>query len=276
MSSSRVRLLPTLIGTAGVLLCFKIGAMAANPEPAASDSPPAASAGVADATATGEPKAEAAVAEHVPEPEKASGAAPEAAPEEPSQSYAGLAQTKGEADVLQKLADRRAVLDARERDLGLREQLLLAAEKQIDSRLTELKALEQRLEVMMTKRNEQEEAQIVSLVKTYETMKPEDAARIFNRLDRSILVDVSSRMKPAKVGAIMASMDPARAQELTVMLAKRLKVSQNQAAQTVAPPPQPVSDVGNGVPASDGSSASGLPSARGEEPSPDQAAAPHG
>jgi flagellar motility protein MotE (MotC chaperone) len=33
-------------------------------------------------------------------------------------------------------------------------------------------------------------------------------------------------MKPAKIGAVLAAMEPARAQDLTVLLARRLKVTQ--------------------------------------------------
>jgi hypothetical protein len=78
-------------------------------------------------------------------------------------------------------------------------------------------------------------------VKTYETMKAEDAARIFNKLDRTILVDVASRMKPAKIGAVMAAMEPARAQDLTVQLVRRLKLSESRPeAQLMPPPPAPV------------------------------------
>ena len=57
-------------------------------------------------------------------------------------------------------------------------------------------------------------------------MKPDDAARIFNRLERTILVDVASRMKPVKIGAVLAAMEPSKAQDLTVMLAKRMRLSQ--------------------------------------------------
>jgi flagellar motility protein MotE (MotC chaperone) len=147
-----------------------------------------------------------------------------------------LADTKGEADVLEKLGERRATLDARERDVVLREKMLVAAERQLDTKLSELKQLEKKLEALVTKRNELEEAQIASLVKTYESMKPEDAARIFNRLERGILVDVSSRMKPAKIGAVLAAMEAARAQDLTVLLARRLKIQQSSGASGAAVP----------------------------------------
>lgn len=247
--SSRVRLLPTLVGAAGVLLCLRIGAMAANSEAPA---PEAGSTAAAEPAAT---ESAALQGEGGVEHPAASGGVPAA--DQQAQTFGGLAQTKGEADVLQKLSERRASLDARERDLGLREQLLLAAEKQVDARVQELKALEQKLDVMMSKRNEEDEAQTLALVKTYETMKPDSAARIFNKLDRSILLDVASRMKPAKIAAILAAMDAPRAQDLTVMLAKRLKLSQANPAPAISEP----------------APAAVEPSA---EPEPSVDAAPHG
>jgi flagellar motility protein MotE (MotC chaperone) len=170
-----------------------------------------------------------------PDAAPSSGEAPAAKPEPKAAAPAAagdlpLANSRGEADVLERLGERRAALDAREKDVVLREKMLDAAERQIDAKISELKQLEQKLEALVSKRNELEETQISSLVKTYESMKPEDAARIFNRLERGILVDVASRMKPAKIGAVLAAMEPARAQDLTVLLARRLKVTLNAPA----------------------------------------------
>jgi flagellar motility protein MotE (MotC chaperone) len=223
--SSRVRLLPTLIGAACVLMCLRLGAMAADP-PADAPKPDVSETSKPEPSAPAEDKGPADVVPPAPlpppvvQPESAAGKKPELP----------LADTKGEADVLEKLGERRATLDARERDVVLREKMLVAAERQLDTKLSELKQLEQKLEALVTKRNELEEAQIASLVKTYESMKPEDAARIFNRLERGILVDVSSRMKPAKIGAVLAAMEAARAQDLTVLLARRLKIQQGSGA----------------------------------------------
>ncbi len=242
--SSRVRLLPTLMGAAGVLLALRIGAMASTPTepPAPAESEKAAEPADHGSGAKADETPKAPEGEHGEiDPAASSSKAHGADAAGQSQMYSGLAQTKGEADVLQKLGDRRAALDARERDLGLREQLLLAAEKQIAERLANLKGLEQKLDVMMAKRNELEEAQLASLVKSYENMKPDDAARIFNRLERTILVDVASRMKPVKIGAVLAAMEPSKAQDLTVMLAKRMRLSQlTPVAPPVAPPAPPV------------------------------------
>jgi flagellar motility protein MotE (MotC chaperone) len=270
--SSRVRLLPTLIGAAGVLLFLRIGAMAASPE----GEKPAEPAPAAEASDTQPAETEASTPKEGEEAAaKESGAAPDAsaaqtAPaSEPSlMAEAAVPQTKGEADVLQRLGERREALEAREKELVLREQMLAAAEKQIDSRLGELKQLEQKLDVLMGKRNEQEETQLVALVKSYESMKPDDAARIFNRLERGILVDVASRMKPVKIGAVMAAMEPARAQDLTVLLAKRLKLSQ------VAPPVAPAAAPAAEAPAE--AMPAGSVDATPPEPAPEASAQPNG
>ena len=55
----------------------------------------------------------------------------------------------------------------------------------------------------------------------YENMKPKDAARIFDRLDMKILVDVSTQMNPRKMSDILAQMTPDAAERLTVELANR-------------------------------------------------------
>ncbi len=55
----------------------------------------------------------------------------------------------------------------------------------------------------------------------YENMKAKDAARIFERLDMKILVEVATQIKPAKMSEILAQMTPEAAERLTVELARR-------------------------------------------------------
>jgi len=57
-------------------------------------------------------------------------------------------------------------------------------------RLQELKELEARLNGAATKKDEAEAAKFKSLVSMYETMKAKDAAKIFDRLNLRILVEV--------------------------------------------------------------------------------------
>lgn len=236
--SARVRLLPALIGAAGVLMVLRLGAMASGTDqtPAPGQANAASSNAPAAANAPTTPPA---ASEEITAPTDASVAssAPTVQAAQPASAPASQAQTKGEAEVLQNLSQRRAELEARERDIGLREQLMSATEKRVSNRLAELKDLEQKLDGMLAQRDQAEEAQLTSLVKTYENMKPTDAANIFNKLDRHITLMVASRMKPAKIGAVMAAMDPARAQDLTVLLATRMNLP--KPAPAAAPSPVP-------------------------------------
>ena len=52
-------------------------------------------------------------------------------------------------------------------------------------------------------------------------MKPKNAARIFERLEMEILLDVVERMREAKTSLIFAAMDPAKAKAVTSRLAER-------------------------------------------------------
>ena len=56
-------------------------------------------------------------------------------------------------------------------------------------------------------------------------MKPKDAARIFDRLDLKILVEVSTQMNPRKMSEVLAQMTPEAAERLTVELANRASAS---------------------------------------------------
>lgn len=130
--------------------------------------------------------------------------------------------TATERAVLETLSSRRASLDARARELDTREKLLIAAESRVDDRIGELKAIEAQISSLLRQRDEAEEAQLRSIVKVYERMKPGDAARIFETLDKEILLDVASLMKEQALGGVLAQMQPRSAQDLTERLATRL------------------------------------------------------
>jgi flagellar motility protein MotE (MotC chaperone) len=52
-------------------------------------------------------------------------------------------------------------------------------------------------------------------------MKAKDAAKIFDRLDLKILVEVATLINPRRMSDILAQMQPDMAQQLTVELAAR-------------------------------------------------------
>ncbi len=129
--------------------------------------------------------------------------------------------TPSELDLLQNLAKRRDDLEQRERELGIKAKVLEASEKRITDKLTEMKTLEAELSKVLAQYNEKQDTQIKSLVKIYESMKPDEAAAIFNEMEMPILLDVISKMSDRKVALVLAGMNPKRAKDVTQELADR-------------------------------------------------------
>jgi flagellar motility protein MotE (MotC chaperone) len=137
-------------------------------------------------------------------------------------------------DVLQKLAKRRAELEAWAGDLAMREQLLKATEGKLEERLAELKTAQTSVKGLLRQHDQEQEAKLKSLVKIYETMKPKDAARIFEQLEMDILLDVVERMKESKVAPILSAMNPEKARTVTEELAQRRRMGAQAAALPAA------------------------------------------
>ena len=126
-----------------------------------------------------------------------------------------------ERAILERLGERRQELDARARELEIRENLLKSAEKRLDGRVNELKSLEQQAGGSAQKKEAEDAARLKGLVTMYENMKPKDAAKIFDRLEMPILIAVVSQIKPRVMSDIMAQMQPEAAERLTTELASR-------------------------------------------------------
>lgn len=133
----------------------------------------------------------------------------------------GRVNSAGERAILESLHDRRKQLDERSRELDMREQLLKAAEKRVEAKVDELKKVEAQLKTELGNRDKVEAQRLKGLITMYEGMKPKEAARIFDRLDMKILVDVSTQMNPRTMSSILAQMNPEAAERLTVELAQR-------------------------------------------------------
>src|SRR3954451_22667425 len=91
---------------------------------------------------------------------------------------------------------------------------------------------------MDTARQQRDDASWQGLVRLYETMKPRDAATIFNELQMPILLQVLDRMKDAKAAAVLAAMNPDKARDVTAELAK-LRTRREQPPETVPSAGQP-------------------------------------
>jgi flagellar motility protein MotE (MotC chaperone) len=125
-----------------------------------------------------------------------------------------------ERALLLDLRHRSAELDARAAALTSREGVLAAAEKRLTTRVDELSALQAKLEALEKARHDRDDTNWAGLTKLYESMKPRDAATIFNDLDMDVLLQVVDRMKEAKAALVLAAMQPDRARQVTAQLAQ--------------------------------------------------------
>ena len=226
--ASRLRVLPMLIGAASLLLVVKVGSVWTGAQDAARPTLAIATANAAESRQSLATPPQTQATEALPTPAQQApvptGPARSAAEDQQLRQTAQLSQA--ELDVLQQLTERRKVLDEREGALMERASLLQAAETRIDQKIQDLRDLRATLEQLTRIRDDQEEMKILSLVKIYETMKPKDAARIFHELDMDTLLLVVDRMKERKLAPVLAEMNPNKAMEITVELARLRQLPQ--------------------------------------------------
>ncbi len=85
---------------------------------------------------------------------------------------------------------------------------------------------------------EADKAGLRNIVTMYETMKPKDAARVFDRLNHEVLVPIVLAMNPRKMAEVLAVMQPETAERLTVALANKARgTGDKQANAAPALPP---------------------------------------
>jgi flagellar motility protein MotE (MotC chaperone) len=126
-----------------------------------------------------------------------------------------------ERAILERLQQRRQELETRAREIDIRESLLKAAEKRIDTKVDEMKAIEAKNAAVSQQKNDADNARFKGIVTMYEAMKPKDAAKVFDRLEMPVLIEIASQIAPRKMSDIMGLMSPEAAERLTVELAHR-------------------------------------------------------
>ena len=125
-----------------------------------------------------------------------------------------------EKALLQDLRKRRQELDVRARNMEERSSVIAAAEANLQAKIDRLAALQSKMDQLESARKTRQDANWTGLVKVYESMKPHDAATIFDVLDMHVLLEVIDRMNTRKAAAILAAMQPERARMATQMLAQ--------------------------------------------------------
>ncbi len=169
--------------------------------------------------------------EEPPKPE-----APAAEPAKPPEGLVTLPPegqapvSASERAILERLQSRRQELEARAREIDIRESLLKAAEKKAESRVEELKGVESRISTATEQKTEADNARFKGIITMYESMKPKDAAKVFDRLEMSVLYQIASQIAPRKMSDILGLMSPEAAERLTTEMARRAGSDQSASA----------------------------------------------
>jgi flagellar motility protein MotE (MotC chaperone) len=169
--------------------------------------------------------------EEAPKPE-----APAAEPSKPPEGLVTLPPegqapvSASERAILERLQSRRQELEARAREIDIRESLLKAAEKKAESRVEELKGIESRISTATEQKTEADNARFKGIITMYESMKPKDAAKVFDRLEMSVLYQIASQIAPRKMSDILGLMSPEAAERLTTEMARRAGPDQSASA----------------------------------------------
>lgn len=124
-------------------------------------------------------------------------------------------------EVLAALKRREDRVTAREFALENRIRALAVAESEARKRIGELAEAEARLAATLSRVDTAAEDDLARLTEVYASMKPKEAALLFEEMDPRFAAGFLGRMPPQAAGAIMAGLTPKTAYSFSVLLAGR-------------------------------------------------------
>jgi len=119
------------------------------------------------------------------------------------------------------VTDQRATLERDRAEL----ELLREAVRQETLRLADLR---DEIGEVLAGITRTEETEVRRLVTVYETMKPEEAARLLDGLDMSVTMTIIANMSEKRAAPVMARMSPLRAQAISRILVEMTKLPEDR------------------------------------------------
>ena len=130
--------------------------------------------------------------------------------------------TEAEFEPLLKALDaREARIESRESEIAVRMQALSLAEQEIDRKMAALEEAEESLRATLALARTAAEDDLTRLTDVYATMKPKQAAALFEEMAPEFAAGFLARMPPDAAAAIMAGLSPRVAYTISVVLAGR-------------------------------------------------------
>lgn len=130
--------------------------------------------------------------------------------------------SQAEIDLLQQLREKRIALQNKEDIISIEANALEAVKVDIDTKIKLLDNINKKRETSSQSLDDNgvsiDKSKIARLVKVYENMRPQDAAKIFDELGINVLMNIVNAMKEQKLAAIIAVMTPEKAKQLTMAM----------------------------------------------------------
>ena len=127
----------------------------------------------------------------------------------------------GAQELLTELLRREDALKKREALILDKEKALEIANQAIDTRLSALEEAEANLRETLSYAQEAAETDLTRLTDVYQSMKPKDAAALFETMDPGFAAGFLSRMPPDAAAGVLAGLSPEAAYTISVIMAGR-------------------------------------------------------
>ena len=118
------------------------------------------------------------------------------------------------------LAVDQKTMEAQFEELTEQELSLQARQQELDRRAVDLDALQQTLAARWKEMQTASDEDLIHLARMYGTMKPDQAAAIFNQMDPDFAGSFLRLMRSEQAGLILASMETRKAYEVSLKLAE--------------------------------------------------------
>ncbi len=124
-------------------------------------------------------------------------------------------------DMLIAVNRKMAALDQRESEMKEKESAFSAISLRLDKQLAVIEAAKASLDEAVLERTSQAQADLSHLTQMYQTMKPKQAAKIFNEMDVNFAAGFLREMKGTHAGLILSNMNTKKAYQISIVLASR-------------------------------------------------------
>ncbi len=121
------------------------------------------------------------------------------------------------------IKEERKALEIKKKELQEEGKRLKALQSDITKEYKKLITLQKELEVELSKKGEKQEIEIKNIVKLYEAMSPEEAAKALEKMELTLAAQLISQINPRKSGKILDAMDTIKVKEITKAMFEKQK-----------------------------------------------------